>query len=103
MNEDTAEVRRRVGEGRDAVAELGGALVDYLAAVQRVVEAASGAGSRYQDMVQLADEPLSEELGGKLRESVAQFARTSIAMATGFSEVMRTMQDAYEKVDTKAT
>jgi len=70
-----------------------------LATVERVAEAASAASSQYQELVSLADAPLSEELGGKLRESVAQFARGSIAMATTFSQIMRTMQEAYEKLD----
>jgi hypothetical protein len=96
------EIRDRITEGRNAVADLGSAIIDYLATVERVTEAASTAGSRYQELIGLADVELSEELGGKLRESVAQFARGSIAMATTFSQIMRTMQEAYEKLDTQS-
>lgn len=99
MSEQGDEIRSRITEGRNAVADLGSAIIEYLATVERVTEAASTASSRYQELIGLADVPLSEELGGKLRESVSQFARGSIAMATTFSQIMRTMQEAYEKLD----
>jgi len=99
MSDQNGDIRQRILEGRNTVADLGSAIIDYLATVERVTEAASAASSRYQELVSLADAPLSEELGGKLRESVAQFARGSIAMATTFSQIMRTMQEAYEKLD----
>lgn len=99
MSQQDDDVRARVVEGRNAVADLGSAIIDYLATVERVTETASVAGSRYQELIGLADVPLSEELGLKMRESVSQFARGSIAMATSFSQIMRTMQDAYEKLD----
>ena len=99
MSDQNGDLRKRLLEGRNTVADLGAAIIDYLATVERVTEAASAASSQYQELVSLADAPLSEELGGKLRESVAQFARGSIAMATTFSQIMRTMQEAYEKLD----
>jgi hypothetical protein len=99
MSDQNGDVTQRILDGRTAVADLGSAIIEYLASVERVTETASAAGSRYQELVGLADVPLSEELGGKLRESVAQFARGSIAMATTFSQIMRTMQDAYEKLE----
>src|SRR5439155_26470910 len=99
MSDQNGGIRQRILDGRTAVADLGSAIIEYLATVERVTEAASAASSRYQELVGLADVPLSEELGGKLRESVAQFARGSIAMATTFSQIMRTMQDAYEKLE----
>ena len=102
MSEQDDEVRARIQEGRNAVADLGAAIIDYLATVERVTETASVASSHYQELIGLADVPLSEELGGKLRESVAQFARGSIAMATTFSQIMRTMQEAYEKLDAQS-
>ena len=102
MSEQDAEIRARITEGRNAVADLGSAIIEYLATVERVTEAASSASSCYQELIGLADVPLSEELGGKLRESVSQFARGSIAMATTFSQIMRTMQEAYEKLDAQS-
>ena len=102
MSEQEDEIRARITEGRNAVAALGSAIIEYLATVERVTEAASTASSRYQELIGLADVPLSEELGGKLRESVSQFARGSIAMATTFSQIMRTMQEAYEKLDAQS-
>jgi len=99
MSDQNGDIRKRILEGRNTVADLGSAIIDYLATVERVTEAASAASSQYQELVSLADAPRSEELGGKLRESVAQFARGSIAMATTFSQIMRTMQEAYEKLD----
>lgn len=102
MSEEQDELRARITEGRNAVADLGSAIIDYLATVERVTETASTASSRYQELIGLADVPLSEELGGKLRESVSQFARGSIAMATTFSQIMRTMQEAYEKLDAQS-
>jgi hypothetical protein len=99
MPDQNGDIRQRILDGRTAVADLGSAIIEYLASVERVTEAASSASSRYQELVGLADAPLSEELGGKLRESVAQFARGSIAMATTFSQIMRTMQDAYDKLE----
>jgi len=102
MNGDMENVQQRIADGRNAVADLGSAIIEYLATVERVTEAASTAGSRYQDLIKLADAPLSEELGEKLRESVSQFARGSIAMATTFSQIMRTMQAAYEKLESQA-
>jgi len=101
MSDKNGDLRQRILDGRTAVADLGSAIIDYLATVERVTESASAASSRYQELVGLADVPLSEELGGKLRESVAQFARGSIAMATTFSQIMRTMQDAYEKLESQ--
>ena len=102
MSEEQDELRARITEGRNAVADLGSAIIDYLATVERVTETASTASSRYQELIGLADVPLSEELGGKLRESVSQFARGSIAMSTTFSQIMRTMQEAYEKLDAQS-
>ena len=102
MPERDDEIRARITEGRNAVADLGSAIIEYLATVERVTETASTASSRYQELIGLADVPLSEELGGKLRESVSQFARGSIAMATTFSQIMRTMQEAYEKLDAQS-
>src|SRR5947199_344995 len=99
MSDQNGDVTQRIFDGRTAVADLGSAIIEYLASVERVTETASAGGSRYQELVRLADVPLSEELGGKLRESVAQFARGSIAMGTTFSQIMRTMQDAYEKLE----
>ena len=96
------DLRERITTGRNAVAEMGEAIIEYLATIERVTATASSAGSHYQDLVELADAPLSEELGGKLRESVSQFARGSIAMATSLSQIMRTMQSAYEKLDSQA-
>ena len=102
MSEQEDDIQARILEGRNAVADLGSAIIDYLATVERVTEAASTASSRYQELIGLADVPLSEELGGKLRESVSQFARGSIAMATTFSQIMRTMQEAYEKLEAQS-
>jgi hypothetical protein len=99
MTDENEDLRQQILEGRTAVSDLGSAIIEYLATVERVTESASAASSKYQDLIGLADVPLSEELGGKLRESVAQFARGSIAMATTFSQIMRTMQEAYEKLE----
>lgn len=103
MADERDPLAQRIDEGREAVADMGAALVDYLATVQRVVESASGASRHYQDLVALADAPLSAELGEKLRESVAQFANGSIAMATAFSQIMRTMKEAYDKIEASAS
>lgn len=99
MSAENEEMRQRILDGRNAVADLGSAIIAYLATVERVTESASAASRHYQELVELADAPLSEELGEKLRESVAGFARGSIAMATTFSQIMRTMQEAYEKLE----
>lgn len=99
MASEAEDLRQQILEGRTSVSDLGSAIIEYLATVERVTESASVASSKYQDLIGLADVPLSEELGGKLRESVAQFARGSIAMATTFSQIMRTMQEAYEKLE----
>lgn len=99
MAADNGDIRGRISDGRNAVADLGSAIIDYLASVERVTEAASTASRHYEDLVSLADVPLSEELSAKLRESVAGFARGSISMATSFSQMMKIMQDAYERLD----
>lgn len=101
MAAENGDIRARITDGRNAVADLGSAIIEYLGSVERVTEAASTASRHYEEMVSLADAPLSEELSAKLRESVAGFARGSIAMATSFSQIMKTMQEAYEKLATQ--
>lgn len=102
MSSENAQLSQRIEEGRESVAVMGGALVDYLAAVQRVTDSSSEAAERYEAMIAIADIPLSAEVGEKFRESVAQFANGSLAMATAFSQIMRTMKDAYDRIEAGA-
>lgn len=97
------ELQARITAGRAAVSDVSQGLIDYLGAVKSVVESASGAAQEYQNFIGLADESLSDELGSKLRESVAQFANGSMAMATAFSQMMKTMADAYDRVEKTVT
>lgn len=99
MDEQGAVLRKHIDEGRRSVASLGSALVEYLATISRVAESGSQAGSRYEEIVAIADTALSAEIGTKLRESINQFANGSVAMASAFSEIMRTMKDAYDRIE----
>ncbi len=65
MADENEDLRQQILEGRTAVSDLGSAIIEYLATVERVTESASVASSKYQDLIGLADVPLSEELGGK--------------------------------------
>jgi hypothetical protein len=98
-----ADLKARITSGRAAVSDVSKGLIDYLSAVKSVVETASAAAQEYQNFIGLADASLSDELGAKLRESVAQFANGSMAMATAFSQMVRTMSDAYDRVEKTMT
>lgn len=100
---NAGELKARITAGRAAVSDVSQGLIDYLSAVKSVVENASAAAQEYQNFIGLADESLSDALGSKLRESVAQFANGSMAMATAFSQMMKTMSDAYDRVEKTMT
>ena len=97
------DLKARILSGRAAVSDVSKGLIDYLSAVKSVVETASTAAQEYQNFIGLADASLSDELGSKLRESVAQFANGSMAMATAFSQMVRTMSEAYDRVEKTVT
>lgn len=97
------DLKARITSGRASVSDVSQGLIEYLSAVKTVVETASSAAQEYQNFIGLADAPLSDELGSKLRESVAQFANGSMAMATAFSQMVRTMSEAYDRVEKTMT
>ena len=99
MEFDAYDIETRIASGRASLARVSTGLIDYLGAVKGIVQSASESAQEYQEFVALDDSALSAELGEKLRESGAQFAHGSMAMANAFSQMMKTMSDAYDRVE----